>query len=198
MLDSSESVSSRIEGTNLSRNSYLAAKVLLAALGVIVALRIIGVAFAFSRVTGLVAAAVIAIILCLTAHKWVRWIGGVLLFGVINSFIGLVTHHVPTNPRVEVSVGVAALLVAFYAVGSTISFYYDVTHISFVDRLAWLLYLSCMLWPALGATDLSAMTPAVAWSTGAGMAVLVFAFVGNRVRHRNIRRVGGGWPGQAL
>ena len=79
----------------------------------------------------------IAIFLYFTAHKWVRWIGRILIFGVINSFIGLVTHHVPTNPHVEVSVGVAALLVAFYAVGSIVSFYYNVTHISFVDRLAW-------------------------------------------------------------
>ena len=114
----------------------------------------------------------------------VRWLPGLLVFGAINSFLGLITHHVPTNRGVEVSAGIASLLLAFYTIGCIVSYHYDATHLSAVDRLSFLTYLFCMVWPAFAPNNLSAVTPIVTWSTGVGMAVLVASFVAHRAQQR--------------
>jgi hypothetical protein len=183
MLDTNESVTREGAG-NVSRPLHFAGKFLLALLGVIVALRLIGAAFAFSRWTGLLVLVVIAIVLYSTARRWVQWLPGLLIFGVINSLIGLVTHHAPTNPQVEVSGWVSGLLVTFYAVGCVVSYHYDATRLSVVDKLALLLYLLCMISPAFVANNLATLTPIVAWSMGIGMAALIASFAFHRPRRR--------------
>jgi hypothetical protein len=157
---------------------------LLYAIGIVVALWVLGAAFAFSRWAGFALLAIIAVILYVTAPRWVRWLPGLLVFGSIKSFLGMITHHVPTNRGVEVSAGIASLLLAFYTIGCIVSYLYDATHLSAVDRLSFLTYLFCMVWPAFAPNNLSAVTPIVTWSTGVGMAVLVASFVAHRAQQR--------------
>ena len=167
----------------MNRPLRFAGKFLLAVLGVIMALRLIGVALAFSRWTGVLVVVIIATVLYATARHWVRWLPGLLIFGVINSLIGLVTHHAPTNPQVEVSGWVAGLLVAFYAVGCVVSYHYDATRLSAVDKLALLLYLLCMVWPAFSLNNLATLTAVVVWPMGIGMVALIASFASHRARH---------------
>lgn len=166
---------------------------LLYALGIVAALWMLGASFSYSRWAGFVLLAVIAATLYATAPRWVRWVPGLLVFGVLNSLLGLITRHVPTNPSMAVSAGVASLLLAFYAIGCIISYHYDATHLSAADRLALLVYLVCMIWPAFAPNNLATVTPVVAWSTSVGMAALIASFVAHRGRLGK-RAVGGGWP----
>jgi hypothetical protein len=163
------------------RTLRFACKFLFVALGIVAALWIVGASFTFSRWTGFPVLAIIATILYATSPRWVHWLPGLLGFGVLNSLFVLVTHHVPTNPSAAVSVGVAGLVLAFYTVGCIVSFRYDRAHLSIVDRLALLLYLFCMVWPAFGARNNPAtVTPAIAWSTSLGMAALIASFAVHR------------------
>ena len=114
---------------------------------------------------------------------YTRWLPALLVFGIIiNSLVGLVTHHAPTNPRVAVSAGVAWMLTAFYSVGCVVSRYYDATRLSVVDRVALLVYLFCMIWPALVSNDLAVVNPTVASSVSVGMATLIVSFAAHRRR----------------
>jgi len=164
------------------RTLRFAGKFLLAVFGIVAVLWLVGASFALSRWAGFVLLAVVAIVLYATAPRWVGWLPGLLVFGVINSLLGLVTHHVPTNPGVAVSAGVAGLLLAFYAIGCIVSYHYDPTHLSGLDRLAFLVYLFCMIWPAFAANNLATVTPVVAWSTSIGMAALIASFAAHRAR----------------
>jgi hypothetical protein len=168
----------------MKRTISFAAKVLLAILIVVVALKVIGLVFAYSRWTAFGIVAVIAVVGYLTAHRWVGWLPGLLVFGVVNAIIGFVTHHSPTNPQVAVSLGVAGLLVAFYTVGSVITYHYDTRHLSVADRLALLLNLFCMILPVFGENKLTVVPPIVGWSTSIGIAVLIASFVSHRARLR--------------
>jgi len=164
------------------RTLRFAGRFVLYALGTVAALWIVGASFALSRWAGFPLLAVVATILYATAPRWVGWLSGLLVFGVLNSLLGLITRHVPTNPSVAVSAGVAGLLLAFYAIGCIVSYQYDATHLSAVDRLALLAYLFCMIWPAFAPNNLATVTPAVAWSTSIGMAALIASFLAHRGR----------------
>ncbi len=149
----------------------------------VAALWLMRVIFAASALGASLVLVTVAILLYLTASRWVRWLPALLIFGVINSLFGLVTHHVPTNSRAPVSMGVAGLLLAFYTVGCLISNQYDAGHLSMLDRAALVVYLFCMVWPAFGApNDLSKLTPILAWGASIGMAALVASFVAHRIR----------------
>jgi hypothetical protein len=161
---------------------YFAGRVLLGLLALVAALWMLGASFAFSRFTGFLVLTIVAIILYCTAPSWVRWLPGVLIFGVLNSLLALVTHRAPTNSQVNVSAWVAGLSIAFYTVGCIVANHYDSAHLSAVDRLALLLYLSCMIWPAFSPNLLATLTPGVAWSTSVGMVALIASFAAHRVR----------------
>lgn len=184
MRHTNESLTREVAGSDMNRPLHFAGKFLLAVVGVIITLRLIGVAFAFSRWTGFLALVIIATVLYSTARHWVQWLPGLLIFGVINSLIGLATHHAPTNPQAEVSAWVAGILVIYYAVGCVVSYHYDATRLSVVDRLALLLYLLCMIWPAFATSKLATLTPVVAWSMSVGMAALIASFAVHRARRR--------------
>jgi hypothetical protein len=167
---------------NIMRALRFAGKFLLALLGIVAALWLVGQSFALSRWAGFVLLAVIAILLYSTVPRWVGWLPGLLVFGVLNSLLGLVTHRVPTNPGVAVSAGVAGLLLAFYALGCIVSYNYDATQLSVADRLALLVYLFCMIFPAFAPNNLATVTPAVVWSTTIGMVALIASFAVHRAR----------------
>jgi hypothetical protein len=182
MSNLNESVARDGAEGDMIRALRFAGKFLLALLGVIVGLRLVGMSFAFSRWTGILSLAIIAIALYATAPRWVRWLPGLLVFGVINSLLGLITHHAPTNPQAAVSVGVAGLLVVFYAVGCIVTYHYNATRLSALDRIALLTYLFCMIWPAFSRNDLAVVTPVIAWSVSIGTAGLIASFVAHRAR----------------
>ena len=87
-------------------------KFALTALGVILALRAVGLLVAYSRWTGILAVGVIFLALFVTAPRWIKWLPGLLVFGIINSLIGLVTRHAPITLTHLLSPGVAALTTA--------------------------------------------------------------------------------------
>jgi hypothetical protein len=74
------------------------------------------------------------------------------------------------------------MLTAFYSVGCVVSRYYDATRLSVVDRVALLVYLFCMIWPALVSNDLAVVNPTVASSVSVGMATLIVSFAAHRRR----------------
>jgi hypothetical protein len=182
MRHTSKSITPGTAGDEMTRALRFASKFLLAILGVIVVLRLVWASFAFSRWAGFFVLAGAAVVLYLTARRWVRWLPSLLIFGIVNSLIGLITHHAPTNPRAAVSAEVAVLLVIFYTAGCIVSYHYDAAHLSVMDRLALLLYLFCMIWPAFASSNLATVTPVVAWSTTTGTAVLIASFVVHRIR----------------
>src|SRR6266513_1377095 len=54
---------------------------------VIAAFWVIGYLFAFSKWAGFSSLGVVLIALYATAHRWIPWLPGVLVFGVINSLL---------------------------------------------------------------------------------------------------------------
>jgi len=168
--------------SDLMRTLRFAGKFLLAVFGIVAGLWTVGATFGLSRWAGFALLAAVVIVLYLTVPRWVGWLPGLLVFGVLNSLLGLVTHHAPTNPDVVVSTGVAGLLLAFYAIGCIVSYNYDATRLSAADRLALLVYLFCMIWPGFAPNNLATMKPIVAWSTSIGMAALIASFASHRAR----------------
>jgi len=152
----------------------------------LIAVRLIGMAFVFSRWTGFLAGAVILIVLLWTAPRWVNWLPGLLIFGVVNSVAGLLSHRVPTHPEAPVSSLVAVLLVIFYTGGCIVTSRYDAAHLSAFDRGALLTYSFCMIWPAfLVGKNLTHFSPIIGWSVGIGVTALVLSFLNHRRRRQN-------------
>ncbi len=151
---------------------------------VIAAFWVIGYLFAFSKWAGFSSLGVVLIALYATAHRWIPWLPGVLVFGVINSLLALITHHAPTNQTVSVSTALAALSLAFYALGCAVSFRAE--KVSVLDRCAWVVYLVAMFLPAAFVTSTSGtVTPAIAWPLFVGMTAIVISFVSHRIGHHN-------------
>lgn len=128
-MDCGEGVGGGLKGAKregrrrVMRALQFAGKFLLVLTGIIAALLLFRISFDFSRWVGLLIVGVFTIVLYVTVHRWLRWLPGLLIFGVINSLLVLVTHKAPTNPGLTVSTGVAGLLLAFYAVGCLVAFY---------------------------------------------------------------------------
>lgn len=173
-------------GAEVKRAIRFAGRVLLVVAGSIAVLLILRISFAFSRWAGYLVIGLIMTVIYATAHRWVMGLPGLLVLGVFNSLIGLITQHGPTNPHKAVSAGFAGLLLAFYTVGYIVFDYYDAAHFSAVDRIALLVYLFCMIWPAFTAgSNLGVVTPAIAWSMSIGMVALGVSFAIHRMRRRN-------------
>jgi hypothetical protein len=155
-------------------NSFsFARKLVLAILGSIVAVRALALLMAFSTWTEVLALSAIAGFLYVTAHRWVNWLPSLLLFGVLNSVIALITHHAPSNSHAPVSTVTATFLLAFYLGGSIGSYYYSSVRLSVLDRCSLLVYLACLVWPIVTAgNDLSALPPILVWSTVIGITAI--------------------------
>ena len=125
-----------------------AGKIILVLAAGIATLRIIGIAIAFSRWTGALSLCIVALALYATAQYWLRWLPGLLVFGVINGVVAASTHRAPLNYSVVVSTGLAILLSGFYAAGTVVSYYFGDARLSVFDRCAWLVYVSAMIVPA--------------------------------------------------
>src|SRR5262245_25891168 len=75
----------------------------IAAISVLLTLRILGLMFAYSPTTAFLAGAILLFLLYSTARRWVEWLPSLLVFGVFNSLIGLITHHSPRSSAIFVS-----------------------------------------------------------------------------------------------
>ena len=158
-------------------------KFLLVVAGVVAGLLLFRISFAFSRWAGYTLVAVLTVALYATAPRWVRWLPGLLVLGIINSLVVLITHHAPNNPRVTVSREVAIVSLGYYAVGCAVTTQYDPSHLSAFDRFALLLYFACMVWPAcLPHSQLADLTPTIAWPLGTGTAAIIVSFATRRMR----------------
>jgi hypothetical protein len=167
---------------------------LLACLGVIVlGLWTIKVAIDFSKWTGLLAISMVVVLLLATAHRWIRWLPGILVFGVVNSLIVLTTHRVPTGP-VSVSTASASLMLVFFALGAAVSYCYGEERITPVDRCAFVIYCGSPVWAALtpdGLRSASVVTGPILYPLIVGMAVILVAFTIRLVRRRGSSQAGG-------
>lgn len=140
--------------------------------------------FAFSRGAAFSSLGIALIALYATAHRWILWLSGVLVCGVINSLLALITHHAPTNQTVSVSTALAILSLAFYALGSAVSFRAE--KVSVLDRFAWVVYFAAMFSPVAFASSTSGtVTPAIAWPLSVGMTAIVISFVSHRIAHHS-------------
>ena len=149
----------------------------------IAALWLIGACFRASKWAGLFAVVTVFVSLYLTAHRWVRWLPGLLVFGVLNSIFGLATHRAPTNSQTVLSTGFSALWLIFYLVGYLVSYYYDAEFLNPLDRCAFLVYLSSVgLSAFLSRDNAGVVTPSLLWSAAVGMAAIAVAFIVQRSR----------------
>ncbi len=160
-----------------------AGKFLLVIAAVVTLFWLLGVSFRFSRWTGFLSLGGLAVGLYASAQRWVVWLPGLLIFGVLNSLLVLETHNSLVGSRITVSTGLSALLLAFYAVGCITTYYYDAERLSVFDRCALLVYLACMTWPIFSdGSNLGIVTPAIAWACGVGMAALIVSIAIHRIR----------------
>jgi hypothetical protein len=162
------------EKYDMDRAIRFAGKFILVLAGFVTALWLVGNVVRISRLSAILVVVILAVVLYVTARHWIRWLPGLLIFGVLNSLVGLISHHAPTNPHVPVSSGVAGILLVFYLVGCVVSSQYNPAHLSVVDRCALLVYLFCMIWPAFVVpSGLGAFPPVLAWAAGVGVIALV-------------------------
>jgi hypothetical protein len=176
----------------MKRAVLFAAKVIVVIAVFVTTLAVLRISFEISRWFGFLALGGVIASLYVSAPYWVRWLPGLLIFGVLNSLIALVTHHAPTNRNVEASTGLSILLLLFYSVGVIVARCYGVSRLSASDRCAWTLYLVFMIWPGFTAgSNLGVITPAIAGFTIAGMAVIIASFAVHRMQRakRNVERV---------
>lgn len=142
---------------------------------VMTVLWVIGRAFAFSRTTGFLALGVLAMFLYRSAHRWIDWLPGLLTFSVISSTLMLVTGKARDK---TVAPEVALLLGIFYLVGCLVAYRYDTKRLTPVDRSAFVIYLAAMILPAFVAgSDLSKVSPGLAWSVLLGVTALLLSFL---------------------
>jgi hypothetical protein len=194
MHNSVESVGLTRKKGNLGRAIGFASKVVSIISGICAVFWALRASFRFSRPAGFFVLGIFVIVLYETAARWVRWLPGLLPFGVINAVLALTSHHAPPSFRVAVSAGVSCLLLAFYGVGCLVSSRYNNADLSTLDRLALLVYLFCMIWPIFATLSHPVpakvtVTPVLAWSAGIGMAALIISFAAHhRRRTKRISR----------
>jgi hypothetical protein len=146
---------------------------------VVLALWTLGALFRFSSVAGALGLALVAIGLYATAHRWIVWLPGILIFGVLNSLIGLMTHRSPTNPTVNVPTSTALFLLTYYLLGCIASYF--AADFTTFDRFAWSSYVVLMFVPvALPSSESGVLTPIVASLYGVGMLLVVATLLCHR------------------
>src|SRR5215831_2842141 len=131
-----------------SKKSHLirfTGKVLIVLAGIITSLRLIGLAVKLSPWNGYVITAIIACVMYVTVPRWVTWLPGILVFGIMSSLGGLLTHRAPTNPGVEVSSSLPIAALLYQLVGYTAARQYGASKLSVLDRCAVVIYLICMI-----------------------------------------------------
>ncbi len=171
--------------TTMTSALLFAGRVILILAASIAVLRIVEVSVRHSRWTGGLVLCIVALALYATAHHWIRWLPGLLVFGVINAVVSLGTHRPPVNSLVTVSTGLALLLSGFYAAGALASYYLGDARLSVFDRSAWLVYVSAMIVPAFTIPQSGVVTEEIAWSIAIALSTIGVSFT---IRRMNMRK----------
>jgi hypothetical protein len=130
--------------------------------------------------------AVAAIILVATAQRWVKALPGLLGLATLNALFSIFSGHATNLPSVPISRSESLVATLLLAVSTALSLSFTVRELRVVDRLAFLIYASCIFW---GAVDHRVTLPV---QTGIATFCLVSAWVYDRLQ----RRRGHNLPGQ--
>jgi hypothetical protein len=142
-----------------------------------------GMAVAFSTskyppVVGWVFLGIAAVILFITAERWVKALPGILGLATFNALVSVFSGHAINLPSVPISRSEAVLATLLLAASTAVSPTFASRKLSIFDRLAFLIYASCIFW---GAVDHRVNLPV---QMGVGTFCLFFAWGYNRLRRR--------------
>jgi|GEM_PF-2428292 len=127
---------------------------------------------------GWVFLAVAATILVTTAQRWVKALPGLLGLATLNALFAMFSGY-PTNlPSVPISRSESLVATLLLAVSTALSLSFTVRELRVVDRLAFLIYATCILW---GAVDHRVTLPA---QMGVATFCLFSAWVYDRIQRR--------------
>jgi hypothetical protein len=134
------------------RNGFRAAGTALLGLGWL-GLVIAGLGEAFTPpgrpIVGWALLAVAAIILVATAHSWVKALPGILGLATLNALVSILLGHATNLPSVPISRSESIVATLFLAISTAMSPSFTVRGLRVVDRLAFLIYASCIFWGAV-------------------------------------------------
>jgi len=152
-----------------------------------------GMAIAFSTskyppVAGWVLLAIDAIILVSTAHRWVKALPGLLGLATLNALVSVFSGHATNLPSVPIPRFEATVATLLLGMSTALSPSFTSRKLSIVDRLAFLIYASCILW---GAVDHRVTLPV---QMGVATFCLLVAWAYDRLQ----RRRGPNLPGHDL
>jgi hypothetical protein len=139
-----------------------------------------GIAFSTSKyppAVGWVLLVVAAIILVTTAHRWVKALPGLLGVATLNAFVSIFSGHATNLPSVPISHSEALVATLLFAVSTGLSPSFTVRELRVVDRLAFLIYATCILW---GVVDHRVSLPV---QMGVATFCLFSVWVYDRIRH---------------
>lgn len=137
---------------------------------------------------GWVLLTVAAIILVTTAHRWVKALPGLLGLATLNALVSIFSGHATNLPSVPISRSESLVATLLLAVSTALSPSFTARELRLVDRLAFLIYASCIFW---GAVDHRVTLPVQ-------MGVATFCFFSVWVYDRIERRRGHNLPGHHL
>jgi len=132
----------------------------------------------YPPVVGWVVLAVAAIILLTTAHKWVKALPGLLGLATLNALVSIFSGHATNLPSVPMSRSESLVATVLLAVSTALSPSFTDRKLRVVDRLAFLIYASCIFW---GAVDHRVTLPV---QMGVATFCLVSAWVYDRLQRR--------------
>ena len=174
--------------TTQVRNGFRSAGVALLGLGWL-GLVIAGMGEAFAPparpVVGWTLLAVAAIILVLTAHLWVKALPGLLGLATLNALFSIFSGHATNLPSVPISRSDSLVATLLLAVSTALSPSFTIRELRLVDRLALLIYATCIFW---GAVDHRVTLPV---QMGVATFCLFSAWVYDRIQRRRGQNASG-------
>jgi hypothetical protein len=129
-------------------------------------------------VVGWLLLAVAAIILVTTAQRWVKALPGLLGLATLNALFSIFSGHATNLPSVPISRSESLVATLLLAVSTDLSPSFTVRELRVVDRLAFLVYASCIFW---GAVDHRVTLPV---QMGIATFCLLTAWVYDRLQRR--------------
>ena len=132
----------------------------------------------YPPIIGWVLLALAAFILFTTAHRWVKASPGLLGLATLNALVSIFTRHATNLPSAPISRPDALIATLLLATSTALSVSFTSRKLNMLDRLAFLIYASCIFW---GAVDHRVTLPV---QMGVATFCLFFAWAYDRMRHR--------------
>jgi hypothetical protein len=142
----------------------------------------------YPPVVGWLLLAVAAIILVTTAQRWVKALPGLLGLATLNALFSIFSGHATNLPSVPISRSESLVATLLLVVSTALSPSFTARELRVVDRLAFLIYASCIFW---GAVDHRVTLPVQ-------MGIATFCLLSAWVYDRLQRRRGHNLPGHDL